>query len=172
MTAVAKIQCPSCGLTHLAGGLPKPRGILASGECHAASSEVLAAFYQPSLVSERQYVVDAYACTHPENTTRLGVQTTALCLMTLDLSLECGQPVAEGSAMHQEMMRQHPDFFTPLEIPPLEQLPTYEMFWEAPQTEYRILAREWAEQIWQAWSPHHAQIRAWNLQLVPHRVLP
>lgn len=167
-----KIQCPSCGLSHPALGLPRPRSLRASGECQAASSQVLSAFYSPALVSHRQYVVDAYACTHPDNTTRLGVQTTALCLMTLDLYLECGQPVADGSAMHQEMMLSHPDFFTSLDIPLLQHLPTYQLFEEVPETHYASLARSWAEQVWQAWTPHHSQIRAWNLRLVPHRVSP
>lgn len=165
-----EVQCPSCGLIHPAVGLPRPRGLLASGECHAASSELLSAFYQPNLMNARQYVVDAYACTHPDNVTRVGVQTTALCLMTLDLYLECGQPVSEGSEMHQEMMRLHPDFFTPLDIPPLRHLPTYLIFAEEAETKYKMLAREWAEQVWQAWSPHHEQIRTWNVRLVPQRV--
>lgn len=167
---MADIQCPSCGLLHPDLGLPRPKGLLASGECYAASSQILSAFYLPALVSKRQYVVDAYACTHPDDTTRLGVQTTALCLMTLQLYMECGQAVAEGSAMHREMMQSRPDFFTPLARPPLGHLPTCQIFEGVLDTERGRLAREWAEQIWQAWSPHHAQVRAWNLRLVPHRV--
>ncbi|WP_415789062.1 DUF5946 family protein [Deinococcus saxicola] len=167
---MTEIQCPGCGLFHPSAGLQAPRGLAASGECSSASSLVLSAFYQPELVSERQYVVDAYACTHPDSSTRIGIQTTALCLMTLDLYLECGQSVAEGSQMHQEMMRGRPDFFTRLDPPSLQAVPTYQLFLGVPSANSTALACNWAERVWRAWATHHEQIRAWNQQLVPHRV--
>jgi hypothetical protein len=168
---VAEVQCPGCGLRHEDLGLPAPRGLAATGECRAESGTVLAAFYgDPELLHQRQYVVDAYAALHPDPTTRVGVQTTALCLMTMDLYLECGQPVADGSAMHQEMMRTHPQVFRPLDPPSHEGVPTHRLLLDAPHDRYGELGRPWARAVWGAWAPHHAQIRAWNELLVPRRV--
>ncbi|SCF35309.1 hypothetical protein GA0074695_5960 [Micromonospora viridifaciens] len=98
------ISCPGCGLVHIDRGLPAVPDRAATGECAAEAGAVQAAFYAPDLLGYRQYVVDAYACLHADPSTRIGVQATALCLMTMDLYLECGQPVSEGSILHQEMM--------------------------------------------------------------------
>lgn len=111
------VACPSCGLHHPDAGLPRPADLRASGECEAAGAAAVARFYAPGPMWSRQFGVDAYACSHPEPSTPAGIQRTALCLMTLDLSLECGQPVGEGSAMHGEMMRSRPTIFTALEPP-------------------------------------------------------
>lgn len=129
-----------------------------------------AAFYEPDLAPLRQYVVDAFACQHPDPSTRRGVQTTALCLMTMDLYLKCGQPVSEASPMHKEMMRTHPDVFGDLPAPHLTSALTHRHVAAGSREEYAVRAREWACSVWAAWAPHHAQVRAWNELLVPHRV--
>lgn len=162
--------CPGCNLTHPGRNLAEVSGLLASPECRAESAEVLAAFYTPPLVGVRQYVVDAYACTHPDTTTTRGIQTTALCLMTLDLYLECAQPVSDGSIMHQEMMRAGATGFHVLDGPAPGSCPTHHVFSDSPPTEYAHAARTWAAAVWAAWQPHHGQVREWNLRWVPHRV--
>lgn len=167
MTAVV---CPGCGLAHEPRGLPPVPELSASGECRAESAEVLAAFYEPDLVSSRQYVIDAYACTHPDATSRRGVQTTALCLMTMDLYLECGQPVSDGSLMHQEMMRAGASDFTALDAPPSSGCPTHRTVHDADRSAYAEQAAAWAVAVWELWSAHHEQVRDWNLRWVPHRV--
>lgn len=167
---VPQVRCPGCGLAHPSRGLPARTGLAASGECHAEAGQVLAAFYEPDLVTVRQYVVDAYACTHPDTSLRVGVQTTALCLMTLDLYLRCGQPVADGSRLHGEMMRHHPQVFVALEPPSFAGVPTHRLLLDATRDRYPALAEQWARRVWEAWSPHHAQVRAWNELLVPDRV--
>ncbi|OKI85091.1 DUF5946 family protein [Micromonospora sp. CB01531] len=164
------ITCPGCGLTHTDRGLPVVPNRAATGECVAEAGAVQAAFYAPDLLGYRQYVVDAYACLHADPSTRIGVQATALCLMTMDLYLECGQPVSEGSILHQEMIRTRPDIFTPLPAPDLDGVLTQRHLLAAPHSQYAALAAEWARSVWDAWSDHHAQVRAWNQLLVPHRV--
>lgn len=49
-------------------------------------------------------------------------------------------------------------------------MPNLELIARAPDDELPALARRWAEAVWDAWRPHHEQVRAWNLELVPHRV--
>ncbi len=164
------IRCPGCGLAHPDEGLPRPRDRAATGECAAEAAPVLAAFYGPRLLPLRQYVVDAFACQHPDASSRRGVQATALCLMTMDLYVECGQPVGEGAAMHQEMMRRHPDVFVALDAPDLTASLTHRHVSAAACDDWGVRAREWAGSVWDAWSPHHEQVRAWNAALVPHRL--
>lgn len=72
--------------------------------------------------------------------------------------------------MHQEMMRTHPDVFVPLPAPDLTSALTHRHLGAGPREEYAVRAREWARSVWEAWAPQHAQVRAWNELLVPHRV--
>lgn len=162
--------CPGCGLRHPERAAPAAPGLLASPECRAESAEVLAPFYEPPLVALRQHVVDAYACTHPDTATARGIQTTALCLMTLDLTLECSQPVAEGSTMHHEMMRAGATGFRALDRPAPGMMPTHRLLLDAPRSALADRAREWATAVWAAWEPHHRLVREWNERWVPHRV--
>lgn len=129
----------------------------------------MAAFYASDLMPVRQYVIDALACQHPDRTTRRGVQTTALCLMTMDLYFECAQPVREGASMHQEQMRSHPDIFCALDAPDLTAALTHRHVAAGGHDEYADRAEQWARSVWAAWAPHHAQVRAWNELTVPHR---
>lgn len=166
------VGCPGCGLLHEAGGLDPPQDLLATAECADQYADVVSSFYSdPGLVPLRQYVVDTYACQHPLGTTRRGVQTTALCLMTLDLVLERGLDAALGSTLHQEMMRKRPDFFVTLAAPDLRTALTYRHLSGAPIRQAQGgRAREWAQSVWDAWTEHHAQVRQWNQLLVPHRL--
>ncbi len=164
------VTCPGCGLSHERRGLAREAGLAASGECRAESGLVLSAFYEPDLVDLRQHVVDAYACTHPDISTRRGRMTTGLCLMTLDLYLECGQPVSDGSRMHQEMMRAGAGDFPALDPPPPGTAPTHRLLTEAPRATYAELSRIWGAAVWAAWEQHHTQVREWNLRWCPHRV--
>jgi uncharacterized Zn-finger protein len=165
------VTCPGCGLVHPDRALPLVPERRMTGECASEASQATAIFYDHDLMAARQFIVDALACQHPDPTSRRGVQTTALCLMTMDLYLECGQPVEHGSVMHQEMMRNHPKIFIELEPPDLTEALTYRHLDTAPtRHEYASRAAEWARSVWDAWAGHHEQVRAWNLQLVPHRV--
>jgi Family of unknown function (DUF5946) len=99
--------------------------------------------------------VDAYAVQHPGVPGRRAVQSVGAHLMWLCLLLERG--VASDS--HAQVLRRilaHP--------PPFVWLPP-----PAPNGTLTVrdvrhgLAspREWAEDVWRAWSPHHGQVRAW-----------
>ena len=162
--------CPGCGLGHETLDLDPVDDLDATGECAREFGGVSAPFYaEAALVPKRQYVVDAYACQHPSVRTRRAVQTTALCLMTLDLVLDVGLDVALASRLHQQMMRKHPAMFIPLSKPDLAGTLTHRHLAraQAQQTSLERAAREWAESVWQAWRGHHDQVRQWNHMLVP-----
>lgn len=162
--------CPGCGLGHEALDLEPADDLDATGECAREFGSVSAPFYaEAALVPHRQYVVDAYACQHPSVQSRRAVQTTALCLMTLDLILDVGLDVSLGSRLHQQMMRKHPAVFVPLRKPDLVGTLNHRHLARAQtdQTSLEGAAREWAESVWQAWRGHHDQVRQWNRALVP-----
>lgn len=69
-------------------------------------------------------------------------------------------------------MRGRPDIFTALTPPDAHPRLTPRTLLAAEATLLAGLARQWAEEVWRLWIPHHAQVRAWNLALVPHRVRP
>ena len=166
------VGCPGCGLLHRPTGADRPQDLRATGECAEEHARAVSCFYSdPELVPLRQYAVDAYACQHPLATTRRGVQTTALCLMTLDLVLERGQDVAAGPALHEEMMGTRPGVFVALPAPVPGAALTHRHLTAAVDGPGRgERAREWALSVWGTWRQHHGQVRQWNRLLVPHRL--
>ena len=159
--------CPGCGLVHPDLGLDPPVDLDATGECAREFGSVSEYFYRvPELVPMRQYVVDGYACQHPSVATRRAVQTTALCLMTLDLVVEAGLGVELGPRLHKLMMERHPDVFFALPRPDLAGTLTHRHLAVDP-ARLADRAREWAESVWHAWREQHAQVRAWNRLIVP-----
>lgn len=138
------VACPGCGLIHPDLGLPRPPERNMTGECAEQAAPVLAAFYTSDLMPVRQYVIDALARQHADRTTRRGVQTTALCLMTMDLYFECGQPISAGAAMHQDQMRSHPDIFCALDAPDLTAALTHRHVAAGRHGEYAERAEQWA----------------------------
>jgi hypothetical protein len=157
--------CAGCGLVTLDPGGPAPAEHIASAACFAAYGQVLARSYtDPAYRRVHQMVVDAYAAQHAGGTTRRQVQTVALCLMTLCLFVEDDVEIAEGPALHKAMVARRPDF-TWLAPPPRPGLLTIaEVLTAEGPAEHCRLVREWGGQVWQAWSQHHATIRAWNAQ--------
>lgn len=81
----------------------------------------------------------------------------------MDRGIWQGTPTAiEGPALHKRMVAHRPDF-TWLAPPPQRSLLTVADVTTAHGAgEHHQLVREWGRQVWQAWSPHHPTIRAWN----------
>ena len=169
-TAPAATTCPGCGLVAPDHGEPAPAEHRASAACSAAYGQVLARSYtDPACRRVHQMVVDAYAAQHAGGTTRRQVQTVALCLMTLCLFVEDDVDITEGPALHKAMVAHRPDF-TWLAPPPRPGLLTVaDVLTAESPTEHCRVVREWGAQVWQAWSPHHATVRAWNAQALTPR---
>lgn len=155
--------CPGCGLTADQVVGPMPEAHQASAGCWALYGQVLARSYtDPGCRAVHQVVVDAYAAQHAGGTSRREVQAVALCLMTLCLVVDDHVDPSEGPVLHQRIVARRPDFgrLTP---PPQHGLMTVADVLDARDAdEHCRLVRTWGQQIWQAWAPHHATVRAWN----------
>ncbi|MFI9818422.1 DUF5946 family protein [Saccharothrix variisporea] len=155
--------CPGCGLDLPDVDADPPAERDASAACFARYGELLArsygiAEYRPV----HQLVVDAYVAQHPGGTSRREVQTTALCLMTLCLAVEDGVDPRRGPELHKKMVADRPDFHW-LAPPRRDGLLTVEdVLAAADASEHQRLVWAWARELWRAWEPHHATIRAWN----------
>ncbi len=161
--------CPGCGVSAPSAGGAPPVEHHASAGCYALYCQLLARDYaNPEYYRlAHQIVVDAYAAQHAGGTSRREIQTVALCLMTLGLFVEDGVPPADGPALHKRMVTPRPDF-TWLQPPALDGLMTVaDLLPAATAEEHAYLALRWGTQVWQAWKPHHATIRAWNNAVPP-----
>ena len=156
--------CPGCGLRAPDAGGLAPAEHRASPGCYALYGELIARDYADPEYYRRahQVIVDAYAAQHAGGTSRRETQTVGLCLMTLCLFVEDGVPPADGPALHKRMVAHRPDFPW-LQPPPTHGLMTVaDVLRARTADEHAHLALQWGEQVWQAWKPHHATIRAWN----------
>ncbi len=165
----AEGACPGCGLITWETGGPAPAELIASPACYRLYGELLARDYSdPNYRRVHQMNVDAYAAQHAGGSSRREVQMVGLCLVTLCLFCDHGIDPAEGPALHKQMVAHRPDL-TPLAPPPQHGLMTVaDVLTARDAAEHERLVRQWACQVWQAWSPHHATIREWNAQALRH----
>ena len=157
--------CPGCGLRADEAAGPTPEEHLASAACWALYGKVLARSYtDPDYHAVHQMVVDAYAAQHAGGLSRREVQSVALCLMTLCLFVEDGVDPAQGPALHKRMVAHRPDFawLAPPNQP--DSMTGANVLSADDKDDYCLLVRKWGCQVWQAWAPHHATIKAWNTQ--------
>ena len=157
--------CPSCGVTAEDSGDPAPEEHVASAACWAVYGQVLARSYtDPAYRAVHQIAVDAYTAQHAGGTSRREVQAVALCLMTLCLFVEDGVDPAMGPALHKRMVAHRPEFSW-LAPPRQNHLMTVgDVLTASDADQHCRLVREWGRQVWQAWAPHHATVRAYNVQ--------
>lgn len=114
-------------------------------------------------VEFRQLCVDAYAVQHPGTPNPQSIQSVAGHLLSLHARLERGLPAAGASAVLQRVTRSKGQFHW-LEPPSFEGRRTVgHMLGTA---DLSSAAREWADDAWQAWVPHHAQVRVWYDRLI------
>lgn len=157
--------CPGCGLSSNEAAGRTPEGHWASAACWAVYGQVLTRSYTDSgYRAVHQMVVDAYAAQHAGGTSRREVQSVSLCLMTLCLFVEDGVDPAQGPALHKRIVAHRPDFvwLAPPNQPGL--MTIADVLSARDKDEHCLLVRNWGYRVWQAWTPHHATIRAWNTQ--------
>jgi hypothetical protein len=103
--------------------------------------------------------VDTYAVQHPGVPERRSSQSVAVHLMGLCLVLERGwKPQDATKRLGGLVERARPSW---LEPPLPNGRLTVEHPLSAPVAEHAVRVREWASDVWLAWSPHHAQVSAW-----------
>jgi hypothetical protein len=150
--------CPGCGLLLPVQDGPTHAYIGASAACWALYGRALERSYSdPSCRDVLQLVVDAYACQHPGEPGRRSAQSVAIHLMTLCLVLEDGADPREGPRLHRRMVDR--PTFTWLTPPAQRGERTVRDLLAADA--YDGAAWAWARDVWLAWAPHHATVRAW-----------
>lgn len=155
--------CPGCGLVGSRDGPTHPY-IGSSASCWALFGELLAReFNDPAYFGVHQLSVDTYAAQHPGAPERRSIQSVGLHLITLHLFLERGADPRDGPSLHRRMTGRVT--FSWLEPPPLSGVMTVADVLEARDArEHNRLVRDWAKEVWRAWTPHHPIVREWAKQ--------
>jgi len=140
-------SCPGCGvvLDEVAG--PTHPYIGASAACWALYGE-------RHLTIPHPLVVHVYAVQHPGVPERRAVQSVALHLMALCAVFQCDAPADRLIAFLQRALLRPPAWEW-LEPPvPNGSLTIADVI-------DREIVEVWARDVWDAWSDHHAVVRAW-----------
>jgi len=154
MMALQMRTCPGCALEMPLSGRRYDRKFHASAECWSVFEEVLAAEFQNAVLfgQVHQLTVDTYAVQHAGG--QHPDKSVCIHLVGLYLMLERSVP--------------------PVEVPPRLQCLASRVSWphldppeerasftvcdvalaDSPQT-HALRVREWAAQVWRAWSRHH-----------------
>lgn len=157
------VPCMGCG-----GLFPKIEGpthryMESSPGCWAAYGEVLAREYNnPSAYAQTQRLgVDAYAVQHPGQPSAQSIQSVAVHLIRLCLLLECGLEMSRANEAMLRATEQKKDLVW-LPPPPMRGAITVaDVHQTMDPAEHAMRSRQWAESAWEAWTPHHSQIRQW-----------
>lgn len=108
-----------------------------------------------------QLTVDAYAVQHPGLPERRSAQSVAVHPVGLCLTLERGRGQLELPRLRQRLVPPKRVFPWLTPPPSVGKLTVVDV--HAPDTPqaHRALVDRWARSAWEAWSPHHAQVRDW-----------
>jgi uncharacterized protein DUF5946 len=134
--------------------------------CWLLYSEVLAREYGDfRYTPAHQLTVDAYAVQHPGVAERRSAQSVAIHLVGLCLSLERGRTPTELPRLRQRLASPKRAF--PWLVPPASVGEVTVVHVHAAETPEAHLAtvERWARLAWEAWSQHHARVRAWADEL-------
>jgi hypothetical protein len=161
------VICPGCraAVPDLAEMREHPHIGSAPG-CWLLYSEVLAREYGDlRYTPAHQLTVDAYAVQHPGLPGRRTAQSVAIHLVGLCLSLERGRGALELPRLRQGLAP--PKRVFPWLAPPdsLGEVTVADVHAAETPEAHRATVDRWARSAWEAWSLHHAQVRAWADQL-------
>ena len=162
-TTPALVACPGCGALVPAGDGPVHAYYGAAAGCWALYGEVLAREYGDFRYARvHRLTVDAYAVQHPGTPEPRTIQSVAVHLVGLYLSLECAVPGGPAAAVLQAAADRSASFHW-LEPPPsLGAVTVRDVHAAGADPDgHQQAVRRWAESAWAAWSAHHAQVRAW-----------
>ena len=154
--------CPGCGTRYLPQELDETHPYIgASPACWATFGEVLAReFGDITFGRVHRQTVDVYSVQHPGHDDRRQRQSVALHLVGLCHWLEHDLEFDRLNAITQQLANADRDW--PWLEPPAGYAMTVADLLEARDGPTHVtLVRRWAESTWDAWSAHHALVRAW-----------
>ncbi len=148
---------------------PTHRYLESSAACWATYAEVLAREYSdPALFrAAHRLTVDAYAAQHPGRPSAQSISSVALHLLSLCAVLEHGRSPDQAAELIGQGTRRKARYRW---LTPPESLGavTVRDVWKAPAAGgHRAQVQAWARSVWQAWAPHHGQIREWYREADP-----
>ena len=157
------IPCFSCGALAPDIEGPTHKYMLSSPGCWALFGEILARDYtEYNYPPVHRLVVDAYAVQHPGKPIRQAIQSVAVHLIGLYLSLEKGMDAKNVTRAIGRATESSDRFFW-LDPPEFVGALTVAQAVETGSLdEYDRLGRDWAKSAWEAWAVHHTQIRKWS----------
>lgn len=129
--------------------------------CWAVYGKILAREYSnPSYMRSHRQTVDAYAVQHPGRPSPQSVQSVAVHLIALHLALELHKPSAQ--IVTNIKSAADTGTFSWLD-PPMTRgaMTVCDVVRATNAEEHAALVGSWALSVWEAWSSHHAQVRAW-----------
>lgn len=162
-TPDVRIACPQCGALVPAADGPTHAYYGAAPGCWALYGEVLAREYGDYRYARlHRLTVDSYAAQHPGRPEPRAIQSVAVHLVGLQLSLEQPEagrplePILQAAADASDELHW-------LAPPPSPGAMTVVDVHRAGDDAAAHLAavRAWAESVWAAWAPHHGQVREW-----------
>jgi hypothetical protein len=151
-------RCVGCGATVEKIEGPVHRYMTSAPGCWARYGELLGALaIAPSLQAARVMCVDAYAAQHPGTPNPQAIQSVATHLINIHAYVVRKRPVSiprisgPKGVFHWMTPPSFASARTVFDVPV-----------DATGEALTAAARAWAESVWAAWSPHHAQIESWS----------
>ena len=155
------INCPGCGASVPdLPGLPH-KYIGATMGCWEIYTQILAKEYGEFRYPEHTHrmTVDTYAVQHPGQPGRQSIQSVNGHLLSLHFLIDRGMTGKEATAAFSRVLR-NADSLTWLTPPvPNGTLTVLDVVIAPTLDEHTKLVESWANNVWEAWSPHHATIR-------------
>lgn len=143
--------------------VPGHRYIGSSPGCWALFGEVLAREYSDFRYARaHRLTVDAYAVQHPGTPSPHAIASVGLHLVRLHWVLERGWDSERATKAMQRAAERKKELVW-LEPPAFLGSITVRSVHETSEPEEHVRrVRAWAENVWQAWSAHHATVRLWS----------
>jgi len=154
--------CYGCGAS-----FPKNNGqthhyIGASPGCWSIFGEVLTREYEDyNYPPIHHLTVDTYAAQHPGKPSKQSIKSVAIHLISLHLMLDHNYEAKQVTKVMSRAAQVSQKFIW-LEPPAsLGELTILDVYQANTLKEHTDLVHIWAHSVWQAWGPHHQQIRNW-----------
>lgn len=162
---MAQTICPGCGeqFPHSNGATHDYIG--ASPGCWTAYGELLAREYSDmAYMRAHQHTVDAYTVQHPGVPGKRSIQSVGTHLISLYARQVLEYSMADLPQVRQQAVKLK-SAFTWLEPPTdMGQITVKTVLDAEDAIQHNRLGKDWAQQMWQVWEPHHAQIIVWAKQ--------
>jgi len=156
-------RCAGCGAEVPEESGPTHRYLESAPACWRIYTELLARDYtDPAYYEHHRLCVDAYAVQHPGRPSPQTLQSAAVHLVRLYMILEGGLPLAQANDFMKRFAERDKQSMHWLEPPQRRgELTVVDVAVAGDAAEHATLAWKWAASAWNAWSPHHPQIRQW-----------